>query len=527
MRLNNRNLFVRADATTETGMGHIMRCIALAQAWQDYGGNVTFMSHCESHYLQQRIRDEGFEFVFLERTHPHPSDLKNVLKQLETRNSKLASWLVLDGYNFTPDYHKSIKEKGHSLMVIDDMAHLDHYHTDILLNQNIYASSLQYSCDRETFMLLGCENVLLRREFFTYKNTSRNNPQKAKNVVVTMGGADPCNVTLKIIEALKLLHYLDLDVKIIAGPKNPHIDILKDALNKQPSYQSISNRQHRVSSGCLLQIVQDVTNIPKIMVWADMAVSAGGSTCWETAFMGLPTLIIILSENQREIAQGLEAAGVGVNLGWHENLSISQISKAIEEKALNVKKRSSCSEKGQNLINYKGRKRVIRAMLCGQIKLRNAQKKDCELLWKWVNDPRVRHSSFNTNRITWEEHQAWFSNKQIDLNCTHYIAFSRYDVPIGQIRFELKDAVAEIDYSIDKDFRGMELGKILIKEGIEQFCAEKKISLTMQGAVKKENDPSNQAFKALGFIEVDEKPIHENNSTNKCIIYQLRHRSTM
>lgn len=70
------NLYIRADADSKIGTGHIMRCIGVAQAWQDHGGKVTFLSHSESEGLQGRILTEGFELLFLEKVHPDPSDLE-------------------------------------------------------------------------------------------------------------------------------------------------------------------------------------------------------------------------------------------------------------------------------------------------------------------------------------------------------------------------------------------------------------------------------------------------------------------
>ena len=81
----NNNLIIRADASTRIGAGHIMRCIALAQAWQDHRGEVTFLSHCEIETIRQRILNEGFDFVPIEKPHPDPSDLTQTLNVLKHR----------------------------------------------------------------------------------------------------------------------------------------------------------------------------------------------------------------------------------------------------------------------------------------------------------------------------------------------------------------------------------------------------------------------------------------------------------
>ena len=132
------NLYIRADANTKIGTGHVMRCIALAQVWKKQGGQVTFISACESESLRNRIIDEEFQLVATENLNPGYSDLKTTLLTVQNSSSNNA-WVVLDGYDFDTDYHQSIKNNGNQLLVIDDTAHLDHYIADIILNQNVNA----------------------------------------------------------------------------------------------------------------------------------------------------------------------------------------------------------------------------------------------------------------------------------------------------------------------------------------------------------------------------------------------------
>ena len=344
-------LVIRADATTHIGTGHVMRCITLAQTWQDQGGDVTFLSHCDSEALRRRVIDEGSNFIPIEKPHPNSYDLAYTLEKLEqlkTQNSKLKTWVAVDGYHFTPDYQKAIRKSGHKLLVIDDMAHLDHYHADILLNQNIHASRLTYSCDRDTVKLLGCEYVLLRKEFLKYKGWRREIPEKAKKILVTMGGADPDNVTLKVIKTLTTLNDHDLETRIVVGPSNPNIDTLENAL---------------LSSQCSMHILQGIENMSELMAWADVAVSAGGSTCWEIAFMGLPNMIIILAENQQAIGEQLDAEEVAINMGWHGKVTTDKIAYMLHAMTLDKKVRAEMYGRGQKLVDGNGVERIVEEVI--------------------------------------------------------------------------------------------------------------------------------------------------------------------
>ena len=343
------HLFVRADADTKIGTGHIMRCIALGQAWQDHGGKVTFISHCETVVLRQRIINEGFDFISVEKPHPDPNDLSQTLAHLKSilppPSSLLHSpaWLALDGYHFTPDYQKSIRDAGIRLLVVDDMSHLSCYHADIILNQNIHGLDLNYCCDEDTTLLLGTRYVLLRREFLKYLDFKRQIPERAKNILVTLGGGDPDNITVKVIQALNLIGDPNIEVKIVVGPANLNIEKLQKELTLSPFTFHLS---------------PNVSDMPELMAWADLAISGGGSTCWELAFMGLPNIVLILAENQRRIAEGLNDAGVAVNVGWCNKVTDDNIAEAIEGMIKDNEIQRKMSLLGQELVDGYGSSKI-------------------------------------------------------------------------------------------------------------------------------------------------------------------------
>jgi UDP-2,4-diacetamido-2,4,6-trideoxy-beta-L-altropyranose hydrolase len=345
------NLFIRADANAHIGTGHIMRCLALAQACREHGGDVKFLSCCDSYRLRQRIRSEGFTLIPLERPHPNPTDLRQTVTLLQTlKNRKTAQWLILDGYQFGPDYQETIRESEINLLVIDDYNHQSYYQADILLNQNIGAERLQYACDSNTLLLLGTEYVLLRKEFLMKKDKIRNVPEIARKILLTLGGADPKNVMTMVIQALKLLDIKGLEAKIIIGPTNHHLKILNRELKSDRTEEHV------------FQMVQDA-NMPQLMSWADVAVTAGGSTCWELAFMGLPFLTIILADNQVRIACGLDEFGAALNVGWYRDLSYKKLASHLSTLISHHKFRMLMSKRGRQLVDGLGAKRVIDSLL--------------------------------------------------------------------------------------------------------------------------------------------------------------------
>ena len=342
MQLEGTSLLIRADANARIGTGHLMRCLALAQGWKARGGQATFITACESDGLRRRLSDEGFQVITLERSHPDPTDWEITSQVLAAHPD---SWVVLDGYHLDPTYQRQIKQAGHRLLVIDDMAHLSHYYADVVLNQNINAEQLRYRCEPYTRLLLGTRYVLLRSEFLAWREWQREIPKVARKVLVTLGGGDPDNQTLKVIRALQQVDVDGLEAVVVVGASNPHFRGLQSAVR---------------NSQFAIRLVQNVTSMSELMAWADIAVSAGGSTCWELAFMGLPTVVLVLAENQQGIAAGLGKAGVVLNLGWYTETSVTQIARTLLGLLEDRGSRRQMSQRGRELVDGLGSERVVK-----------------------------------------------------------------------------------------------------------------------------------------------------------------------
>lgn len=343
-------LFIRADATTDIGTGHVMRCLALAQAWQDQGGKVTFISHCENPAIRKRLIEEGLDFITIEKPHPDPSDFDRtmgVLRKFSEQNLKNPIWLVIDGYHFDAAYQKRVKDAGYKLLWIDDYGHSDHYYADLVLNQNITADESFYiHREPDTRLLLGTHYALLRREFKQWRDWQREIPTVAGKVLVTLGGGDPNNVTLKVIRALKHLSIPGLAIKIIVGSANTNLQTL----------------EREISDHTNLQLIKNAVNMPELMAWADIAIAAGGSTNWEIALLGLPALLLITADNQQAIAEALHNEGPVINMGWFNKVSINKIKDCVEQIMRDKILREQMRKKAQGIIDGCGSNRVIKCL---------------------------------------------------------------------------------------------------------------------------------------------------------------------
>jgi UDP-2,4-diacetamido-2,4,6-trideoxy-beta-L-altropyranose hydrolase len=339
-----RKLIIRVDATRSIGTGHLMRCIGLAQAFSRKGRSSHFLVHTDNDKLIQRVRKEGFECTILDKSYPDPDDVEGVIR---TAGEARDTWIVLDGYHFREEYQESLKLQGYNLLVIDDMAHLKRYYADVVVNQNVYAKGLRYHVEGDARLLLGCEYGILRSEFLSWKEWERKSPDIARRILVTLGGSDPFNTTRTVIDGIGRTGRSDLEVRVIVGPQNPNRFSIVQTLDKC--------RFHH-------EVLQSPEGMDRLIAWADMAVSGGGTTCLEMAYMGLPNLIVILAENQRLVAEGMEEAGCSRNLGRFENLTIEKTAEAMNRILCDKKARDSMREAGRAMVDGRGTDRILNAL---------------------------------------------------------------------------------------------------------------------------------------------------------------------
>jgi len=479
----SNQLVIRADANVQIGIGHVMRCLALAQAWQDSGGSVAFATaYGLPESLRQRLISEGMKVQHLVEEAGSVADANATIALAQKLG---ASHLVIDGYHFGVDYQQRLKNAELRLLFIDDNGHAEHYYADWVLNQNLHASETMYaSREPYTQLLLGTHYALLRREYWKWRGWQREIPSEANKVLVTMGGSDPDNVTLKVIEALLQVQIEGLDAIVVVGDGNPHFAQLQTV---------VGARQHNI------RLETKVRDMPALIAWADLAVSAAGTTCWELAFMGLPNIILPLADNQYPTAEALNGMQVALNLCGVTEVTAEKLAKEIETLSVTTQKRCEMSQRGRNLVDGEGADRTEMWFSNSQIRLREAHEVDCDRLWNWANDSSVRASAFSSEPISWQTHRTWFASKLNDPNVVIFIALDQHNVPIGQVRFDMfGDGEAEIDVSIDRLRRRSGYGTILIDRVIRRIFATKSLRV-VHAFIKPENEGSIRTFEKAQF----------------------------
>ena len=338
-------LIIRCDASESIGSGHLMRMIALAQAWQQTGGVAVFLCAEITPAFEQRIVNENFLIKRLSAAPGSDKDLE-ITSCWISRYSRYGGSLAvaLDGYQFDDEFQLALKKSGSPLLVVDDYGHARFYHADWVLNQNISAKEELYSQrGPKTELLLGTRFALLRQEFLKYCVWKRSIPARGRKVLVTLGGSDPENFTLKVIEVLA---GLDLEVRVVVGGANPNLQTLSLAID----------RARTSATDARLDV--NPPDLAAIMAWADLAISAGGSTAWELAFMRLPSLLLVTAENQRESTLELVRRESFLQIELSEFFAPLTLKRRIMDIAADKPIRTRLSHQSSCVVDGRGAQRV-------------------------------------------------------------------------------------------------------------------------------------------------------------------------
>ena len=340
------NLLIRVDSTYEIGMGHFMRTLALAQRWQKENDNIYFLINDNS-ILKKKILDENMNYII----NPFKSGTIDDAKfLLDVGFEKNISWIIIDGYVFGEDYYDFLRENNLNFLIFDDDGKLSKYNSNIVLNQNLHGKKEWYIPKKEQYteLLVGTKFTLLRNEFLQYLNHDKYIKSKAENILITLGGSDVKNYSLEILDVLDKLDFNDFNVIVVIGANNKYELDLLEFIKHLPFD---------------VKILKNISNMPDIMKWADIAFSSGGTTVWELAFMGVPTIVGATSYIEEVLLNGLNENNLFKTIGNLEVLDKNELKDIFDYLINDEHARQKMSINGQKFIDGYGSKRVVDKMV--------------------------------------------------------------------------------------------------------------------------------------------------------------------
>lgn len=351
--LSSPVLVLRSDATSQLGLGHVMRCLALAQAWRSRGGRPVMIAHCPFDDVRRQIRQQGIQLVPLAAPHPAADDVSTTLLTLADLNDRSSpinspAWVVVDGSHFDGSYLTLLRSTGHKVAAIDDYAQRPFFDADLLVNPNFGAERFHYRTPTGARQMMGLRHAPLRGEFQSWRRIQRPAPVVARKLLVTLGGSDPTHATAAVMRALELIRDTQFEARVVVGPANCNLRAL---------------RLQAIDSRVPVRLVTDTLAIPALMGWADLAISAAGVTCWELACVGLPNATLATSAGQLPIIEAIARLGAVVPLGLAQSIQPATLADEIGKLLTDQAKRQSLAQHGQALVDGRGADRVVSAML--------------------------------------------------------------------------------------------------------------------------------------------------------------------
>jgi len=495
----------RVDAASYMGIGHVMRCLTLANALKQNGADIHFVCREHPGHYEKRIQSEGHKLHLLspgaqmvqfkpEQAHTPPyvswlgETWETDLFQTQTAlKGEQFDWLIVDHYALDERWERGMRKLAKKIMVIDDLA--DRMHDcDMLLDQSFGRKDEAYKpwVGQQCTVLTGSKYALLRPEFSALRDYSlkRRADNKLEHLLITMGGVDQPNATGQVLEALQ---YSSLPqncrITVVMGAEAPWLDAVREQAKKLDWPTDIK---------------VNVSNMAQLMADSDLAIGAAGTTSWEICTLGLPAIVIATVDNQKFTGESLAIAGASWYLGQLDKLTENQISTVISHAASDPYALTALQANAKKIADGKGAERITRAMLAPIVEVREAVIGDGEMLFSWRNNPIVRKYFFDASEINIEEHLCWLEKSIASKDRLLLVATLDGD-PIGSVRFDLIEDIAEISIYLNPDSMGQSLGVNILDSAIAWINRTHVEIRKIQAKVLKDNIASQRVFDEAGF----------------------------
>ncbi|ALQ09829.1 hypothetical protein D172_015305 [Pseudoalteromonas sp. Bsw20308] len=497
------NIIMRADASSHIGSGHIMRCLVLADRLKLDGHKVVFATRPQNGDLVTFIKQRGFSIYELQQ----PADWL-----VPTSTADYAAWLqvsecddaqecatafdspdlvITDHYGIGAQWHKVVKEAYNcKIIAIDDLVR-DHA-ADLIIDQTLLREPSEYHLlNPKTTALTGTQYAIINTHFSSRHlsqlaavSTLKNRPR----VLLSMGGIDAPNASLQVLKVLK------------ESVNPPITTVLLSA--RAPHYKSVT--EFAVEYSVWLTHIDFVDDMAALMCEHDIAIGAPGSTSWERACVGLPSIVIALADNQQTICKNLEAVGAAISVEL-EAVSTT-LMKAYERLIADYSKMRTIN---LQLCDGQGVKRIMKhitQLFSGSLTLRLATKLDVEQVHAWQCKPETRRYALNKDVPSLAEHRAWMTKKLASKNDYFYVIelTNRKDekgIPVGVVRLDMTAAnTYTISIFIASEYFGKGVAKLALKQ--IDILHPKKI---IHAVVLKENTASQVLFSRAGYQRINEE----------------------
>lgn len=488
----------RVDSSTRIGTGHFHRCHSLANEILSDGGQCLFLYVYLHDSELAALNSSGHRALELKYTPSvewdstkltNRSSLVTDADQLEDakRSANLiddfgADLVILDNYFLSQHWVDQIKSRCNSrFMILEDIGR-EWDQVDFVVNGNL-GQAVNLAPFSEARALVGGRFALLSPVYRQMRDRGIRTASERKHISVFAGGSDSLNLTGLYLDGLRRTSFAERPIDIVVNDFHPTIGVLREIARKSPQ----------------IQIHVNTPSLSEIYSNSRLALGAGGVSAWERACLGVPSILTAVAPNQERVCESVADVGAGTYLGRLQDVGPDQVSSTLDSLVESVSKLDEMSLAGTLAVDGYGIKRICRLIASGlpkNLRLRNVQMTDADILYFWFSDPLSRANSNSSIMVSWTDHLAWLSSR-IKSDPTNYFILEASGLPIGQIRFDLNEDALVLSYSIDPDFRGRGLGRLIVEMGVQEVRRGSDIEI--RAKVKRSNSPSIHIFQSLGF----------------------------
>jgi UDP-2,4-diacetamido-2,4,6-trideoxy-beta-L-altropyranose hydrolase/UDP-4-amino-4,6-dideoxy-N-acetyl-beta-L-altrosamine N-acetyltransferase len=453
------NILFRVDSSSSIGTGHVMRDLVLVEQFKD--DTVIFATQELEGNINFRITEASYQLEILESN--EITEVIELIKKYDIQR------IVIDNYSIDYDYEKKLKEETNvEIFVIDDT--YEKHYCDILLNHNIYADELKYKTlvPKDCTLKCGSKYTLLRDEFINVNRTKKNNIKKT--FFIAMGGSDPLNLNIKILEVLEV--FKNIKVNIVTTYSNQNLEELE---------------RYSLGKGWI-NLYINCNFMAELMVNSDYAIITPSVTANEVYYMKLPFIAIKMADNQKYMYEYL------LEKKYHVMPEFNK------DALTNILKEHFLYE--TELINF--------------IELTQEEK---QIVLNWRNDSSIREWMYNKDIIPLSSHLSYIDTLK-DLKDKKYFLVKKNNEYIGVIDFVNINAES-VYMGIYGNPKSKGVGNILL-ENISKYAFEVLKVKKVFAEVFSENKRAYDLYKKFNFKPFDKKIV--NNKEVICLELKYENR---
>ncbi len=436
----------RADGNSDIGLGHLMRCLTLAELFCSSGFRILFICLKVSDFIGSVMSSKNYQLKEIEGTFDCSfEDAKRSIKAIENINVEL---LVVDHYSLDSRWENDLLDNVGKIMVIDDLANRRH-HCNYLLDSSYgrlpddYLKISNPNCK----LILGVDYCLLRPDFYDLRQASikkRKGTTEIQSVLINFGGTDSQNLSIETFFHLVESSYQG-DVHILISSSSQYL-------------QELISAEKRFTN---LNLHIDEQQVAELMLNVDVAIGSVGTSSWERCCMGLPTIGVIVASNQNNIAQQLAKIGAMI-LSSREELR-KNIDVLLSE--IDLMRWHKVSNQAFKICDGLGALRVANAVLDlpVNISLHEMDTRHEDLLYTWQCEIGNRQYSGDPAIPSIKEHKIWFKDSLKNSKRRMWlIVFNNNNC--GYVRLDEQEKSEEVSVLISQSFRKLGLANAAIKQ---------------------------------------------------------------